>query len=210
MTVFKKDIHSTTCFENPNLDNITFNINGKYYPREHVNTLDDVKSPENLVFWLEFLSPKGDLRQYSVQAIGCRTKTINDSNIKSISYKEIPSILLISEEDREGLSPQVYLDLSGYTFINYPEHLENYFSISAQGKSALNELDNLLYQFTYMTQSVTLTSLPLYHLQPNNIISISDKNTNIYGKYIVNKISIPLQYNGTSSISATRVIDRLY
>lgn len=43
-TVFKKNIHSTTCFENPNLDNITFNINGKYYPREHVNTLDDVKS----------------------------------------------------------------------------------------------------------------------------------------------------------------------
>mgnify|MGYP007037216504 CR=1 FL=1 len=25
-------------------------------------TLDDVKSPENLVFWLEFLSPRGDLR----------------------------------------------------------------------------------------------------------------------------------------------------
>jgi len=43
-TVFKKDIHSTTCFENPNLENITFNINGKYYPREHVDTLDDVKS----------------------------------------------------------------------------------------------------------------------------------------------------------------------
>ena len=43
-TVFKKDIHSTTCFENPNLSEVTFNINGKYYPREHVNTLDDVKS----------------------------------------------------------------------------------------------------------------------------------------------------------------------
>lgn len=43
-TVFKKDIHSTTCFENPNLENITFNINGKYYPREHVDSLDDVKS----------------------------------------------------------------------------------------------------------------------------------------------------------------------
>ena len=43
-TVFKKNIHSTTCFENPDLENVTFNINGKYYPREHVNTLDDVKS----------------------------------------------------------------------------------------------------------------------------------------------------------------------
>ena len=43
-TVFKRDINSTTCFENPDLENVTFNINGKYYPREHVDTLDDVKS----------------------------------------------------------------------------------------------------------------------------------------------------------------------
>jgi len=43
-TVFKKDINTTTCFENPNISNLTFNINGKYYPREAVNTLDDVRS----------------------------------------------------------------------------------------------------------------------------------------------------------------------
>ena len=29
-TVFKKDINTTTCFENPDISNITFNINGKY------------------------------------------------------------------------------------------------------------------------------------------------------------------------------------
>ena len=43
-TVFKKDINSTTCFENPDISNITVNINGKYYPREHIDTLDDVRS----------------------------------------------------------------------------------------------------------------------------------------------------------------------
>ena len=43
-TVFKKNINTTTCFENPDISNITFNINGKYYPREHIDTLDDVRS----------------------------------------------------------------------------------------------------------------------------------------------------------------------
>ena len=43
-TVFKKDINTTTCFENPDLSGVTFNINGKYYPRERIDTLDDVKS----------------------------------------------------------------------------------------------------------------------------------------------------------------------
>lgn len=42
--VFKKDINTTTCFENPNISHVTFNINGKYYPREHIDTLDDVRS----------------------------------------------------------------------------------------------------------------------------------------------------------------------
>ena len=43
-TVFKKDINGTTCFENPNIEQLTFNINGKYYPREPINTIDDVRS----------------------------------------------------------------------------------------------------------------------------------------------------------------------
>ena len=43
-TVFKKNIHSTTCFECPDITDLTFNINGKFYPREAVNTLEDVKS----------------------------------------------------------------------------------------------------------------------------------------------------------------------
>ena len=43
-TVFRKNINTTTCFENPNIQELSFNINGKYYPREYINTLDDVRS----------------------------------------------------------------------------------------------------------------------------------------------------------------------
>ena len=42
--VFRKDINTTTCFENPNIKELTFNINGKYYPRESINTLEDVRA----------------------------------------------------------------------------------------------------------------------------------------------------------------------
>ena len=37
--VFKKDINTTTCFENPNIEELTFNINGKYYPRESIKCI---------------------------------------------------------------------------------------------------------------------------------------------------------------------------
>jgi hypothetical protein len=42
--------------------------------------------------------------------------------------------------------------------------MENYFTISGQGKSAKDELDSLLYQNTYAAETVTLTTLPIYHL----------------------------------------------
>ena len=38
--VFPRDVHSRTCFTNPEISS-QFNINGKYYPREAYSTIDD-------------------------------------------------------------------------------------------------------------------------------------------------------------------------
>jgi hypothetical protein len=88
--------------------------------------------------------------------------------------------------------------------------MEGYFSISAQGKSAQDELDNLLYQHTYAAETVTLTAVPIYHLQPNTRIFVKDDNTGINGEFIISKITVPLQYNGTTSITTTRAVERIY
>ena len=39
-TVFKKDVHARTCFENPFIE-CRFNVDGKFYPREDLRTYDD-------------------------------------------------------------------------------------------------------------------------------------------------------------------------
>jgi hypothetical protein len=38
------------------------------------------------------------------------------------------------------------------------------FSISAQGKSAKDRLDELIYQHGYCIESATITSIPIYYL----------------------------------------------
>jgi len=78
------------------------------------------------------------------------------------------------------------------------------FSISAQGKSAKEEIDVLLYNHSYTTESVTITCIPIYYLQPNTRITVHDDKTGIYGEYIISKMNIPLSYNGTMSINATK------
>ena len=80
----------------------------------------------------------------------------------------------------------------------------NMFSISAQGKSAKDEIDVLLYNHSYTTESVTISCIPIYYLQPNTRIEVHDDDTGIYGEYIISKMNIPLSYNGTMSINATK------
>ena len=84
------------------------------------------------------------------------------------------------------------------------------FTISSQGISAQDELNNLLYDYSYCTESVSITTLPVYHLQPNTRIFILDKDIGINGEYIIDRLSIPLSYNGTMSISATKAVERIY
>jgi hypothetical protein len=118
--------------------------------------------------------------------------------------------LFITPEEYTKMDFKDYADMTGYTFIQLTPSMENYFTISAQGKSAKDELDNLLYQHTYATEAVNLTAVPIYYLQPNTRIFVKDNNTGINGEFIVSKITVPLQYNGTTAITTTRAVERIY
>ena len=170
------------------------------------------ESPEKLNFWLDFMSVEGDFAKYAKQAIGNRAKTVNNNKITGIYFEETPSVLFLNAQDKEDLeiNKNEYANMTGYTFIQISSAMEGYFSISAQGLSAKDELDSLLYQHTHFNENVTLTSVPIFHLQPNTRVFVKDNNTGINGEYIISKITIPLQYNGTSSITTSKAVERIY
>jgi hypothetical protein len=84
------------------------------------------------------------------------------------------------------------------------------FVASTQKKSTKEVLEEWLYQYTNCVASISVTSLPVYYLEPNTRIFIYDSNSGINGEYIVNKISYQLTYNGTMKLDATKAIDRIY
>ncbi len=185
----------------------TGNFNTKTGFNENVT-----KNPEVLNFWFDFMGTNGELGKYAAKVIGNRAKSVNNDKVQAIYYPEVPPILFVSTEDEEALdkSKNDFNNMTGYTFIQLTPQLENCFTISSQGKSAKDELDNLLYEHTYANESVTLTAMPIYHLQPNTRIFVKDDNTGINGEFIVSKVTVPLQYNGTASINATRAVERIY
>ena len=70
--------------------------------------------------------------------------------------------------------------------------------------------DEYLYKYSYCTETVSVSALPVYHLEPNVRVLIRDDNSHINGEYIINKITIPLDPKGTMNISAVKAVDRLY
>ena len=166
--------------------------------------------PSNLLFWFDFFEGKNTkLGKYSVKAIGDRTKTVNNDKIKAIYYGEIPNVIYTSKDEYDKLKLAKLLD-DGYTYIILPEGMEEYFDSRQKLKSAQDELDQLIYQYAYCNESITITSIPIYHLEPNMKISVYDEKTKINGEYIVNKIIISLNYNGTMQIMANKAPIRLF
>lgn len=160
--------------------------------------------PEALNFWFDFLDAEGQLQQFNVKSAGSRSKSINDTSIKSIYFRETPAVIFYK-------SGEEIKELSGYKYIQIPEaNMDLMFSISAQGKSAKDKLDELIYQHGYCTESASITAIPIYYLEPNTRIHIYNEDTKLNGEYIVNKITLPLAYNGTMSITATKVAESLY
>ena len=171
---------------------------------------DVLENPASLLFWFDFVNGQGsNLDKYSVKAIGDRTKVVNSDDIKAIYYGEIPNLIYISQEDYNKLVTSKSVN-DGYVYVILPDALADYFVISKKSKSAQDALDELLYNYAYCNESISITTIPIYHLEPNTRITVFDEKSKINGEYIINKISTPLNYNGTMSISATKAPIRLY
>ena len=50
-------------------------------------------APELLNFWFDFMDSQGKMNDYSVSVVGNRPKVVNDTNIKSIYFRETPTVI---------------------------------------------------------------------------------------------------------------------
>ena len=175
-----------------------------FYKSNHTNAFwhrDVFEYPHVINFWFDFLDAETELSQFNAQNVGSRSKAVNETSIKSIYFRETPDIIF--ESPGSTIQP-----MSGYKYIQVPD-IDSMFSISAQGKSAKDRLDELIYNHGYCVESATITTIPIYYLQPNTRIHICDQKTNLNGDYIVSKITVPLAYNGTMSITATKAAESI-
>lgn len=167
-----------------------------------------IKYPDQLSFWIDFYDSQiSDIGKYSVKAIGQRSKNVKDEDVTAIYFRETPQLIFVNQDDD---SVDDYGERnSAYTYVNSNTSLENCMVISSQKKSAWDVAQEYLNTYTAMTESLSFVAIPVYYLKPNVRISLKDNISKMNGEYLVDKISYSLAYNGTMSVSATKLIENI-
>lgn len=155
--------------------------------------------PQTLDFWIDFLDTGGPLDDYSVKAIGCRPKVeqANSSGVTAIFYRETPDVEFVILP-QETNNPED--DTMNLQKIYIQDNMKELFNISSQGKASNARADELIWQYACGSETVNFTCIPLYFLEPNTQIRYKGED------YIITKISVPLTYNGTMSLTTTKII----
>lgn len=167
---------------------------------------DVFNDPGSINFWLDFIDTSSALGKYSIKNIGRRTKVVNNNDIKTVYNSEVPDVVFI-----EGLDQDLIVKYQGIgqKFFILTNEYYDMFSISTTGTSCFDQIREMMYQNLCYNTTISLTCLPKYYIEPNNIIRVEDKDSNIYGNYQITQYSLPLTYNGTMSITATEVLTRV-
>lgn len=129
---------------------------------------------------------------------GYRTKILNENTINCVYTLPVPNIV-VQETGTGGATSKDVIQISSYIYNNL--------YIGGNENSAFEKVRNLICQYTSYANSISITTIPVYEFEPNTLITIEDDKSGISaGSYVINSISVPLTYNGTMSISASRAV----
>lgn len=176
--------------------------------------IDIEKHPQDIMYYLDFIDQNSQLGQYSVNNIGRRSKVVDQSGkgVNCVFEPFIPDYYYLNMQNYtydQGINIRNQIIEQKGKFIQIDTELESCFTIGGKKHSCFEVIKDLLYQYTHVNNTVSLTTLPIYYLQPNTRITIEDSSSGIYGDYIIQSISLPLDISSTMNISAYKALQKI-
>ena len=164
-------------------------------------------------YWLDFIEGASggetNLSQFNVNKIGRRTKIVTQKDVNCLFSENIPPYIYINADGDVSDERKQAEQIGNMEAIQVKPEIYQYLSVGGGQVSAFNTIKDLLVTHTQYANNVNLTTIPIYHLEPNTRITIEDEEIGVKGDYLIKSISLPLTVNGTSSISATKCIEKM-
>lgn len=175
-----------------------------------------LEDPSTLLYWLDFVTPDSIVGKYSIDRIGKRTKAETDTDVTRIYTKDIEDVVLLNKTDYTSESVKKSFNqkcmefrMDGQKYAEIDDDLYKLITPANQPLTAYDKVRELLFQYTYLSDMINLSCMPLYFLEPNQRITVNNKASGIYGDFIIQSITLPLGVTGQMNLSATRATTRL-
>lgn len=165
--------------------------------------------PEELTYFLDFIDSNAEISKFSVSNIGRRSLVESSDSFNCVFEPDVPDFVLIESGQADTAKKRQECEDKGQPYIQVSSNIYNMLSLGGSSNSCFVEIKNLLYNHTKYNESIQVQCLPIYQIEPNIRIGVQDAQSNIFGDYMINTISLPLAPNGTMSISATRALEKL-
>lgn len=182
-------------------------------------------------YFLDFIDTTSELGKYSVSAIGRRGDIITDDKINCLFEPEIPNVIFlnidnpednvsenttINDDLGEDIDPAVLLsrakeeaNKNSHPWTQVHEDIYNNLAVGGYKNSAYERIKYELFYHTNYQRTVSLTTIPIFYLEPNSRVTISDRSTNTYGNFMVQNINIGFGPGANMSVTLNEVFERL-
>lgn len=168
-----------------------------------------LKDPSSIDFYLDFIDFPAAVSQFNVKNIGRRTVTLVDDKINCLFEPDNADIIIIQQDNPDTEPLRELCEKQKQDYIQVSDSIYSMLLPGGYLKSAYEEIRKELYQYTKYSEQISLTTLPVYYLEPNQRITVRDSRSNIYGDYIIKSISLPLDISGTMNITCSKAYERI-
>lgn len=167
-----------------------------------------LNNPTSISYFLDFIDSTAAISELSINNIGKRSKVISNNDINCIFASKIPNLVLIEKGQEDTAERVQECQAAGQDFIQVSSTIYAQLSGGGQSYPAYSQVRDLLYQYTNYNESISMSAIPVYYLEPNTRITVRDDSSKIYGDYVIKTITLPLDTSGTMNIQATKALER--
>ena len=133
---------------------------------------------------------------------------VNNEDINCLFQPDIPDIVFLNIDDDDFLEKRQECQLKGQPFTQVRGDVYSGFYTGGYKNGAFDQVKYELYLHTNYQKTLSLTSLPVFYLEPNSRATINDKSTNTYGSFMIKTLSIPLGPGNMMATTASETFER--
>ena len=169
------------------------------------------KDPSSIDFFLDMIEDTASVGQYSVDNIGRRGIVVQEDEINCVFEQQVPDLVFIDiNQSQQQIQEQIrQCNATGQDWVQVDETINSVIAIGGWQNSCYQRICDMLYQYTNMNESISVTAIPMYYLEPNTRITVRDDASGINGDYMISSISLPLDVESAMQINAYRAIHKI-